>query len=103
MRKFKNILGEYNKKLETRMEMHCSFSSHLKQIGAVSLLALLTACGAGSDSGDANTAGTPKMLASVVVASAAPLAPATIRMHYHRAQNDANQWGIYSWDGPVTP
>jgi pullulanase-type alpha-1,6-glucosidase len=24
-------------------------------------------------------------------------------MHYHRAQNDTAQWGIYAWDGPVTP
>ncbi|NRR30721.1 DUF3372 domain-containing protein [Oxalobacteraceae bacterium] len=84
------------------MEMHCSFSSHLKQISAVSLLALLAACGAGSDSGNANAPAAPTLLASVAVA-AAPQAPATIRMHYHRAQNDANQWGIYSWDGPVNP
>ena len=37
------------------------------------------------------------------VLQASPQAAATIRMHFHRAQHDAAQWGVYSWWGPVTP
>jgi pullulanase/glycogen debranching enzyme len=35
--------------------------------------------------------------------AAAPVAPGTIRVHFHRSQGDAAQWGVYSWDGPQDP
>ena len=41
---------------------------------------------------------------NVSAATAVPApAAATIRMHYHRAQADTAQWGVYSWSGPVNP
>ncbi|MFA9215653.1 MAG: pullulanase-type alpha-1,6-glucosidase [Sphingomonadaceae bacterium] len=27
----------------------------------------------------------------------------TLRVHYHRAQNDTALWGVYAWDGPLHP
>jgi pullulanase/glycogen debranching enzyme len=63
---------------------------------------LLAGCGAG----DAAQAGAPsgnRMLALATSAAATPVAPGSIRMHFHRVQNDAAQWGVYSWDGPQKP
>lgn len=34
---------------------------------------------------------------------AAPLTGGNLRVHYHAANNDAYNWGVYSWSGPVTP
>jgi pullulanase len=87
------------------MDRTCSFVSQMKRLTAYSALALLAACGAGSDT--AEQAAKPQAMklmgGAVRMAAAAPVAPATIRMHYHRAQNDTAQWGVYSWDGPVHP
>ncbi|MYM97042.1 pullulanase-associated domain-containing protein, partial [Duganella vulcania] len=82
------------------MKLHCSLVSQLKCITATGVLALLAACG-GNDSAS-TAAPANKLLASMMVA-AAPPAPASIRMHFHRAAGDASQWGVYSWDGPVNP
>jgi pullulanase/glycogen debranching enzyme len=63
---------------------------------------VLGGCGAG----DAAQAGAPsgnRMLALATSAAATPVAPGSIRMHFHRVQNDAAQWGVYSWDGPQKP
>lgn len=63
---------------------------------------LLAGCGAG----DAAQPGAPsgnRMLALATSAAATPVAPGSIRMHFHRVQNDAAQWGVYSWDGPQKP
>jgi pullulanase/glycogen debranching enzyme len=44
-----------------------------------------------------------RLLAQAPSASAAPVAAGSIRMHFHRIQNDTAQWGVYSWDGPQRP
>jgi pullulanase-type alpha-1,6-glucosidase len=80
----------------------------MKRLTACSTLALLAACGAGSDSQTPAQPQAMKLMGGAVrsaaVTAAAPaVAAATIRMHYHRAQNDTAQWGVYSWDGPVNP
>jgi hypothetical protein len=50
------------------------------------------------------TTPTNKTLASTTInAAASPQAAGTIRMHYHRAQGDEAQWGVYSWEGPTNP
>jgi len=40
---------------------------------------------------------------AAVPAADAAVAAGTIRMHFHRVQNDTAQWGVYSWDGPSNP
>ena len=40
---------------------------------------------------------------AAATASAAAVAPGTIRVHFRRVQDDASQWGVYSWDGPASP
>jgi pullulanase len=63
---------------------------------------LLAGCGAGDTAQQATQAGT-RLLATSVAAAATPVAPGSIRMHFHRVQNDTAQWGVYSWDGPQHP
>jgi pullulanase/glycogen debranching enzyme len=77
----------------------------VKRLTAGGALALLAACGAGSDPAQqpAQPQAMKLMGGAVRMSAAAPVAPATIRMHYHRAQNDTAQWGVYSWDGPLHP
>nr|WP_229507780.1 pullulanase-associated domain-containing protein [Massilia sp. Dwa41.01b] len=38
-----------------------------------------------------------------MAASAVPVAANTIRVHFRRVQNDTDQWGVYSWEGPAKP
>ncbi|HWW69843.1 MAG TPA: pullulanase-type alpha-1,6-glucosidase [Duganella sp.] len=83
------------------MDTRCSLLSRLKLIPAIGLLAALASCGGGTS--DDTSAPAAKMLAATVVAAASPQAAGTIRMHYHRAQGDEALWGVYSWEGPVTP
>jgi pullulanase-type alpha-1,6-glucosidase len=52
---------------------------------------LLAAC-----SGGGTTAVTP-------VVTTPPPAALTLRMHFHRVQNDAAAWGAYAFDGPKVP
>lgn len=89
------------------MTLNCSFTP-IRRIASASatagMLLLLAACGGGDH------AATPAASASVRMGAPAPaaapaeaVAPGTIRMHLHRTQNDAAQWGVYSWDGPVNP
>lgn len=81
-----------------------SLTSRLRLSAAVCLAgAMLAGCGAG-DGADAGTGGSRLLAASSSVAgSAAPVAANTIRMHFHRIQDDVAQWGVYAWDGPQQP
>jgi len=88
------------------MKLHCSLVSKLKFLTTLCTLAALTACGGASD--DAPTPRLPAQGARVLqgsaaMAAAAAVAPATIRMHFHRAGGNYGDWGVYSWDGPVNP
>jgi pullulanase-type alpha-1,6-glucosidase len=69
-------------------------------VAACAGLTLLAGCGAG-DSGQLDARST-HLLAETGSVAAAPVAPGSIRMHYHRVQNDTADWGVYSWDGPQT-
>jgi pullulanase/glycogen debranching enzyme len=69
---------------------------------AVTASLLLAGCGAGDTTQQATQSGT-RLLAASAAAAATPVAPGSIRMHFHRVQNDAAQWGVYSWDGPLHP
>ncbi|MES2316716.1 MAG: alpha-1,6-glucosidase domain-containing protein [Pseudomonadota bacterium] len=83
------------------MRISRSITSHLRLFVAAGVSAvLLAACGGGSE--QAVQVSTNKTAASVTVAVAAQ-APATMRMHFRRAQHDEAQWGVYSWWGPVHP
>ncbi|KQV49043.1 pullulanase PulA [Massilia sp. Root335] len=78
-----------------------SLTSRFGLAVAVSASLLLAGCGAGDTARQATQSGTRLLAASV--AAATPVAPGSIRMHFHRVQNDAAQWGVYSWDGPLHP
>ncbi|WP_229217289.1 pullulanase-type alpha-1,6-glucosidase [Massilia forsythiae] len=68
------------------------------------LAMLLAGCGAGDATQQGAQSGSRQLAVSTsVAAAAAAVAPGTIRMHFHRVENDAAQWGVYSWDGPQTP
>ena len=93
------------------MRLTCSLVSQLKLFVAAGTVTALAACGGGNGT-DATATPQASRLASTVTlggavavtaAAVAPPAAGNIRMHYHRAQGDAAQWGVYSWDGPVTP
>jgi pullulanase/glycogen debranching enzyme len=81
-------------------------TSRLRFAAAVCTSALLAgalaACGAGDTTQQGTQSGT-RLLAQAPTASAAPVAPGSIRMHFHRVQHDTAQWGVYSWDGPQKP
>lgn len=62
---------------------------------------VLAACG-GSNSSDKPVTGLQARQAALV-SPAAAVAPAVIRVHFHRALKDEAQWGVYSWEGPATP
>lgn len=57
---------------------------------------LLAACGGSDDNGS-----TPAVTPTPTPVAALPAA--TLRVHYHRTQNDTADWGVYSWKGPKTP
>jgi len=85
-----------------------SLTSRLRFAAAVCTSVLLAgglaACGAGDSAGVQQGAGAgARLLAAAPAASVAPVAPGSIRMHFHRIQNDTAQWGVYSWDGPQRP
>ncbi|MET3136209.1 pullulanase [Undibacterium sp. GrIS 1.2] len=89
-------------------------------------LGLMSACG-GSNEPSANTTSNQNTVVSAATLSVnaangnpalsiqataklgqpAASAPAPVagimRMHYHRAEHDTVQWGVYSWDGPLVP
>jgi pullulanase/glycogen debranching enzyme len=79
-----------------------SLTSRLGLAAAACAALLLTGCGAG-DAAQANSQSGNRLLAASTAAAATPVAPGTIRMHFHRVQNDTAQWGVYSWDGPQHP
>jgi len=79
-----------------------SITSHARVILlACASASMLAACGGGSDS--TPTAQAPIFAAQSATRSLVALAPATIRMHFRRAQRDEAQWGVYSWSGPAKP
>ncbi len=78
-----------------------SLTSRLGLAVAVTASLLLAGCGAGDTTRQATQSGTRLLAARA--AAATPVAPGSIRMHFHRVQNDAAQWGVYSWDGPLHP
>jgi pullulanase len=88
------------------MTIRRSLTSRLRFAAAVCVSAFLAGgvvgCGAGDTTQQASASGT-RLLAQAPTASATPVAPGSIRMHFHRVQNDAAQWGVYSWDGPQHP
>jgi pullulanase/glycogen debranching enzyme len=69
--------------------------------GAILVASTLAGCNAG-DAQQGSASGT-HLLAQAPLAAVAPVAAGSIRMHFHRVQNDAAQWGVYSWDGPQNP
>ncbi len=68
-------------------------------VAAGASAALLAGCGGGASADAASTQGS-KLLA-MTTSVAAPLAAGSMRFHFHRAARDTNQWGVYSWDGPL--
>jgi pullulanase len=85
------------------MKQQSSFTTKISVVAVCGALAVLAGCGAGSDSADAGKVRMGGAASATASAAAAPVAPGSIRMHFHRTQGDEAQWGVYSWDGPVNP
>ncbi|MGZ3183475.1 MAG: pullulanase-type alpha-1,6-glucosidase [Telluria sp.] len=84
------------------MDRKSSITSRFAWCWLLAASALLTACGAGSDS--ARTSSTQQQARTAAqVASVAPVAPANIRIHFRHLSSDVTQYGVYSWDGPLNP
>lgn len=82
------------------MKLHAHFVRRLIAAGLVTCVAtLLSACGGSSNS--SNSMASERH--AQVRADAPPVAAATMRVHFHRPQNDESVWGVYSWEGPVVP
>ena len=64
---------------------------------------LLAGCGAGGGDETTQAYASPIRLGAATGAAVAPVAAGSIRMHFHRIQNDEAGWGVYSWDGPRQP
>ncbi len=84
------------------MQFNSSFTTKISVVAVCGALATLAGCGGGSAGGENKV-----LMASAATASVAPaippVAPGSIRMHFHRTQGDEAQWGVYSWDGPTNP
>jgi len=87
------------------MQYNSSFTTKISVVAVCGALAALAGCGAGSDIADAGKVrmGNTASASASAAATVAPVAPGSIRMHFHRTQGDEAQWGVYSWDGPVNP
>ena len=88
------------------MFIRSSLTSRLGLAVAACASLLLAGCGAGDPAANGVQSGAQpgaRLLAQTTTAAATPVAPGSIRMHFHRVQNDAAQWGVYSWDGPQHP
>lgn len=81
-------------------------SSSVWRLARASLLAALVAAGSALQSGCSggyteapanSTPSTPSTPSSPAIAAG------SLRVHFHRVQNDSNQWGVYSWEGPKVP
>jgi pullulanase len=86
------------------MRIARSITSRLRLLlAAGASAALFSGCGGGAD--PATQAPATRTAASVTSGASAAVAqaPATMRMHFRRAQHDEAQWGVYSWWGPVHP
>ncbi len=78
-----------------------SITSRLKLALAITAGAVLVSGCGGNAPESASPAAQPRTMAAISASSV--LAPATVRMHFRRAQRDEAQWGVYSWFGPVNP
>lgn len=89
------------------MKLNCSLVSAMKLALSASTLSLLAACGGNDPAAEApankTLSGRTVQGGPAASIAAAPVAAGSIRMHFHRTQGDAAEWGVYSWDGPVTP
>ena len=78
-----------------------SITSRLRLVLALGAsAAFLTGCGGNATEPGAEPT---QLKTSSAVRGMAALAPATVRMHFRRAQRDEAQWGVYSWWGPTNP
>lgn len=72
-----------------------SLTSRLRvSLATCGMLAAVAAAGLPADSAFAQ---------QPAATAAAAVAPGTIRIHFRRVQDDTDQWGVYSWDGPADP
>ena len=83
------------------MRTNRSITSRLRLAFAIAASATLIS-GCGGNAADPASA-TPQQRTLATIAASAVQAPATMRMHFRRAQRDEAQWGVYSWSGPVNP
>lgn len=63
----------------------------------------MAACGLLGAVAGGGLAAAPAMAQVPSAGAVAPVAAGTIRVHFRRVQNDTDQWGVYSWDGPASP
>lgn len=75
--------------------MKFSLMHYLKNLPAIALLAVLTACG-GSNRNIPPPTNMPTPITPIVAAG-------SLRVHFYNAQNDAAAWGVYAWSGPKVP
>jgi pullulanase len=79
-----------------------SITSYLRwMLAAAASAAVLAGCGGGG--GATSTPAPVPQPPPPPVVTVPPVAAATVRMHFRRAQRDESQWGAYAWSGPVTP
>ena len=79
-----------------------SITSQLKLAAAIGASAIFVSGCGGNPAETASTAPSQPPRTMALIASSVQ-APATVRMHFRRAQHDEAQWGVYSWWGPVNP
>ena len=82
-----------------------SITSRLRLLLALGTsAAVLAACGgSGNEPGPQTQLQAQSVRVDSAARGMAALAPATVRMHFRRAQHDEAQWGVYSWYGPLKP
>jgi pullulanase/glycogen debranching enzyme len=79
-----------------------SITSRLTQILTASAAGImLAACG--GNTAEPVAPALQSVSQAVQRGSVVAQAPGTIRMHFHRAQGDERDWGVYSWWGPANP
>jgi pullulanase len=84
------------------MQVFGSFTSCARGLSALAATALfLAGCGGTEPSSQPAKLSGAAMSGQRAAVAVAPPAPGSIRMHFHRAQRDEAQWGVYSWDGPL--
>ncbi|MEJ7807365.1 MAG: pullulanase-associated domain-containing protein, partial [Telluria sp.] len=79
-----------------------SITSHLRLALAIGAGAILVS-GCGGNAADSPSTLPSQQPRTMALVASSVQAPATVRMHFRRAQHDEAQWGVYSWWGPVNP